>query len=111
MSPLKTQQGPALAKPGPDAATDLKDAESSSQRTRMVRHPAAFASAYAPCGRRTLWSAAIRCPHCGGVHMSRTRELAQITGLRRTGCRPGAVVWVVVQRVYAPKADRLEVAS
>jgi hypothetical protein len=47
---------------------------------------AAPATTFAPCGRRTMWAATYRCPHCGGWHLSRAQTEQEITGRRRAGC-------------------------
>lgn len=68
------------------------------------RPPAAFASLYAPAGRRTMWWLAIRCPHCGAVHLGRVRDQEDARGVRRAGC--GRLVWVKVARTYRPGGTR-----
>jgi hypothetical protein len=70
----------------------------------VPRHPAAFASLYAPAGRRTMWWFTYRCPCCKAGHFARVRERASASGTRRTGC--GRLVWVVVARTYAPEGAR-----
>ena len=64
------------------------------------RPPAAFASLYAPAGRRTMWWLAYRCPHCGAGHFGRVRDQEDARGVRRAGC--GRLVWVKVARTYRP---------
>ncbi|SNT59092.1 hypothetical protein SAMN05443665_105152 [Actinomadura meyerae] len=62
------------------------------------RYPVAYASLYAPAGRRRCWWFAIRCPHCNAGHFGRLRDRDALDGVRRAGC--GRLVWVVVARTY-----------
>lgn len=64
------------------------------------RHPVAFASLYAPTGRRRWWWYVVRCPHCGAGHFGRVRDQEDARGVRRTGC--GRLITVVVARTYRP---------
>ena len=66
------------------------------------RHPAAFASAFAPCARRRRWALAYACPHCGGHHLGYT-YIPPRGGLRRSGC--GRLVWLVIARRYRAGGD------
>ena len=68
------------------------------------RPPAAFASLYAPAGRRTMWWLAIRCPHCGAGHFGRVRDQEDARGVRRAGC--GRLITVVIARTYRPGGTR-----
>lgn len=72
--------------------------------TSLRRPPVAFASLYAPAGRRTMWWYTIRCPHCGAGHFGRVRDQEGARGVRRAGC--GRLVWVKVARTYRPGGTR-----
>lgn len=62
------------------------------------RHPVAYASLYAPSGRRHWWWLAYRCPHCRAGHFGRVRDRQSASGVRRAGC--GRLVWVKIARTY-----------
>ncbi|MFI0482232.1 hypothetical protein [Actinomadura sp. 9N215] len=72
--------------------------------SKIARYPAAYASLYAPAGRRTMWWYALACPHCGAGHFGRLRSRDALDGVRRAGC--GRLVWVVVARTYPAEASR-----
>lgn len=59
--------------------------------------PAAFASLFAPCGKRSRWAISYRCPRCTGTHLGYSRD-GNAAGLRRSGC--GRLVWLVIARTY-----------
>jgi len=65
---------------------------------RSQRHATAYVSLYAPAGRRRLWMYLYRCPTCGTYQLGRARQLDDVTGMRRAGCRHE--VSIVVARVY-----------
>ncbi|MBB4931416.1 hypothetical protein F4561_002236 [Lipingzhangella halophila] len=67
------------------------------------RYPVAFASAFAPDGRRRRWGIAYRCPHCHRHHFGLSWT-PQVGGIRRSGC--GRRIWVVISRRYP--ADALQ---
>lgn len=48
--------------------------------------PVGEASAYGPCGQRTLWTFAVRCPHCRGTHLHRGTGSEVLDGKVRAGC-------------------------
>ena len=68
------------------------------QRTRPGRTPAAFASAFAPSGRRRWWWYTYSCRTCGAHQFGRARTLEDVTGQRRASC--GHIVNVVIARTY-----------
>lgn len=68
-----------------------------------VNLPAADASAYGPCGARTLWTFAVRCPHCGGTHLHRGTGPSVLDGLVRAGC--GKRYVVRVRRHYVARGE------
>lgn len=69
--------------------------------------PRAFASVYAPGGRRTRWAYVYVCPWCRTGHLGRARSMDQALGRHRGSC--GRTVWVVVARTYAGPAERAQV--
>ena len=68
------------------------------------RPPVAYASLYAPAGRRTMWWLAYRCPHCGAGHFGRVRDQQSASGVRRAGC--GRLTLVKIARTYRPGGTR-----
>lgn len=84
--------------------TDPADGVGDGADTSIRRYPVAYASLYAPTGQRTRWWAAIRCPHCGGVHLARLRGRSDLPGVRRSGC--GRLVWIAVARTYGAEGAR-----
>lgn len=66
--------------------------------TPTRRYPVAYASLYAPAGRRRCWWAAYICAHCGGGHFARLRRAADASSVRRSGC--GRLIRLVVARTY-----------
>lgn len=68
------------------------------ERLVLDRVPAAYASLFAPCRGRSLWTLAYRCPWCSGTHFGRLREPERAEGMRRTRC--GHRVWTVVVRTH-----------
>lgn len=66
--------------------------------TPLRRYPVAYASLYAPAGRRRMWWFAYVCPRCGAGHFGRVANETAVTGVRRSGC--GRLIWLVVARTY-----------
>lgn len=67
--------------------------------TGLRRYPTAYASLYAPCGRRTRWWCAYLCPYCGGGHFARLKSEGNAQGVRRSGC--GRLIWLVPEDITA----------
>lgn len=91
----------------PGKGSGLADEEPAGGRvveSSVQRYPVAFASAFAPAGRRSMWAYTLRCPHCGAGHFGRARSQDGVRGLRRTGC--GRRVVVVVARTYPAEVAR-----
>ena len=66
----------------------------------LERWPSVFASICEPCGARRRWViVTAACPYCSGRRVHYAPDLASASGARRTGCRKGAVYWIVV-RIY-----------
>lgn len=63
--------------------------------------PTGEASAYGPCGHRTLWTVAVRCPHCGGTHLHRGTGPDVLDGRIRAGC--GRRYVIRVRRRYVAR--------
>lgn len=64
--------------------------------------PVAYASLFAPAGRRRLWAMTYRCPLCHAGHLGRGETAEAVVGHRRSGC--GRLVWVVAARTYSGEA-------
>lgn len=62
------------------------------------RVPAAYASIFAPAGKRTCWWATFRCPRCADSHFARARSAEDIVGPRRAGC--GRRIVLIAARTY-----------
>ncbi|MBG0818202.1 hypothetical protein [Planomonospora sp. ID82291] len=77
------------------------------QTVLPLRHPVAYASLYAPAGRRRCWWFAYVCCHCGFGHFGRVRDENTVEGVRRSGC--GRLVWIIVARTY--RGAQSEVAA
>lgn len=78
--------------------------QNSSVASSVRAYPRAYASLYAPSGRRTMWWYTLRCPHCGAGHFGRVRDRASAGGVRRAGC--GRLITVVIARTYRPRRTR-----
>ena len=65
--------------------------------------PAAFASLYAPAGRRRWWWYAYSCRTCGRHQLGRAPSLEDVTGPRTAGC--GHKVSVMIARIYGDLGD------
>jgi hypothetical protein len=75
----------------------------------LTRYPVAYASRFDPHGRRRWYWVTYRCPRCNDAgHLGRSRDPIA-TGVRRAAC--GRLVWLVVARVYAPRAELLEATA
>lgn len=69
---------------------------------RIQNRPApAFASLFAPSGRRKWWWYTYRCRQCGTHQFGRGRTLEDVAGIRRASC--GHQVSVLIARTYGQR--------
>lgn len=87
------------ASPGKDSRRSNEQVTTTKPQRSRRRAPQAFASLFAPDGRRRLWMLTFVCPHCGFGHraLARSEEGARV--LRPRGAC-GRIVRIRVARTY-----------